>query len=105
MAGGGAQPDLAPGGQSGSGGPPQSPQSTAPAAAAGGAAGGAQGGAQGGGMMGGMGGMGMGGGQGGDQQRSNDSPWRTEGQLFDDGVDPSPVRHRAVLGDSEGEQE
>ena len=49
----------------------------------------------GGGMMGG----GQGGQQGGDQERTNASPWRTEGQLFDDGVDASNVRFRSVLGE------
>ncbi|WP_009943283.1 hypothetical protein [Saccharopolyspora erythraea] len=59
--------------------------------------------AMGGGMMGGMGGMGGGGAQqGGDQERQNSSPWRTQGQLFDDGVDPSNVRFRSVLGEDKG---
>ncbi|GGI78947.1 hypothetical protein GCM10011581_15080 [Saccharopolyspora subtropica] len=53
-----------------------------------------------GGMMGGMGAMGgHGGQQGGDQERTNSSPWRTQGQLFDDGVDASNVRFRSVLGE------
>ncbi|MGP4015365.1 WXG100 family type VII secretion target [Saccharopolyspora sp. 5N708] len=57
--------------------------------------------AMGGGMMGGMGAMGgQGGGQqGGEQERTNSSPWRTQGQLFDDGVDASGVRFRSVLGE------
>ena len=56
--------------------------------------------AMGGGMMGGgMMGGGEGGQQGGDQERTNASPWRTEGQLFDDGVDASNVRFRSVLGE------
>ena len=60
-----------------------------------------QSGAMGGGMMGGMGGMGGGqqGGGSGDQERTNSSPWRTQGQLFDDGVDDSGARHRAVFGE------
>ena len=58
------------------------------------------GGAMGGGKMGGMGAMG-GGQQGGgaEQERTNSSPWRTQGQLFDDVVDDSGARHRAVLGE------
>jgi hypothetical protein len=64
--------------------------------------GGGQSGAAGAGMMP-MGGMGgMGGAQqqgGGEQERTNASPWRTQGQLFDDGVDPSNVRFRSVLGE------
>ncbi len=63
-----------------------------------GAGGQGQGGATGGGMMG-MGAMGGAGQQGGDQERSNDSPWRTEGQLFDDGVEQSRVRFQSVLGE------
>ncbi|GAB3676967.1 WXG100 family type VII secretion target [Saccharopolyspora tripterygii] len=56
--------------------------------------------AMGGGMMGGgMMGGGQGGQQGGDQERTNDSPWRTEGQLFDDGMEASNVRFRSVLGE------
>lgn len=55
--------------------------------------------AMGGGMMGGMMGGGQGGQQGGDQERTNSSPWRTQGQLFDDGVDASNVRFRSVLGE------
>lgn len=54
--------------------------------------------AMGGGMMGAMGG-GHGAQQGGEQERSNSSPWRTQGQLFDDGVDSSNVRFRSVLGE------
>ncbi|MEV0705428.1 hypothetical protein AB0I53_47000 [Saccharopolyspora sp. NPDC050389] len=62
--------------------------------------GGNQSSAMGGGMMGGMGAMGgQGGQQGGEQERANSSPWRTQGQLFDDGVDASGVRFRSVLGD------
>ncbi|MEV6230305.1 hypothetical protein AB0L88_20855 [Saccharopolyspora shandongensis] len=63
--------------------------------------GGNQSAAMGGGMMGGMGAMGGGHGaqQGGDQERTNDSPWRTQGQLFDDGVDASGMRFRSVLGE------
>ncbi|MGW1676841.1 WXG100 family type VII secretion target [Saccharopolyspora sp. NPDC002376] len=80
-------------------GPPQShQQGQNPSAAVGGAAGGAGGG----GMMGGMGMMGGGhGGQqgGGEQERSNSSPWRTQGQLFDDGVQASNVRFQSVLGE------
>ncbi|NHD16645.1 MULTISPECIES: WXG100 family type VII secretion target [unclassified Actinopolyspora] len=51
-----------------------------------------------------MGGMGGGAGQqGGDEERSNDSPWRTEGNLFDDGIDTSANwKYSAVLGDQEG---
>jgi hypothetical protein len=63
--------------------------------------GGGQAGAQGagGGMMG-MGAMGGAAQQGGgDQERTNSSPWRTQGQLFDDGVDSSSVRYRSVLGE------
>ncbi|WP_157405408.1 hypothetical protein [Actinopolyspora halophila] len=50
-----------------------------------------------------MGGMGGGAGQqGGDEERSNDSPWRTEGNLFDDGIDASADwKYSAVLGDPE----
>jgi hypothetical protein len=54
-------------------------------------------------MMGPMGGMGAMGHGGGGQQRSNSSPWRTEGQLFDDGVEASDVRYRSVLGAAEEE--
>ncbi len=39
--------------------------------------------------------------QGGDQERSNDSPWRTEGQLFDDGIPQSNVRYRSVIGEED----
>ncbi|ASU80125.1 hypothetical protein CDG81_19755 [Actinopolyspora erythraea] len=62
---------------------------------------GEQGGARGGMMpMGGMGGAGQQG--GGDEERSNDSPWRTEGDLFDDGLDAETLwQHRAVLGEPE----
>ena len=57
-------------------------------------------GAMGGGMMGGMGAMGgQGQGGGGEQERSNSSPWRTQGNLFDDGIDPSAVRFQSVLGE------
>ncbi|GAB2746767.1 hypothetical protein GCM10027174_21000 [Salinifilum aidingensis] len=85
----------------GASGPPGGAQSGGPG---GGSSGSAQGsGAAGGGMMG--GGMGMMGGgmgqQGGDQERSNDSPWRTEGQLFDDGIPQSNVRYRSVIGEDE----
>jgi hypothetical protein len=60
--------------------------------------------AMGGGMMGGMMGGGQGGQQGGDQERTNSSPWRTQGQLFDDGVDASNVRFRSVLGEDKEQQ-
>ncbi|SDP12219.1 Proteins of 100 residues with WXG [Actinopolyspora xinjiangensis] len=62
---------------------------------------GEQGGARGGMMpMGGMGGAGQQG--GGDEERSNDSPWRTEGDLFDDGLDAETRwQYRAVLGEPE----
>lgn len=68
--------------------------------AGGGASGEQSSSARGGGMMP-MGGMGgTGGQQGGDQERSNDSPWRTHGgDLFDDGLDSNGFQHRAVLGD------
>ncbi|WP_139219482.1 WXG100 family type VII secretion target [Actinopolyspora alba] len=58
-----------------------------------------QGGARGGMMpMGGMGGAGQQG--GGDEERSNDSPWRTEGDLFDDGLDADTFwQYQAVLGE------
>ncbi|WP_243796053.1 hypothetical protein [Saccharopolyspora gloriosae] len=69
-----------------------------PAAAQGGGQQQAGGGAMGGGMMGGMGGGQQGGGAG-DQERTNSSPWRTQGQLFDDVADESGARHRAVLGE------
>ena len=49
--------------------------------------------------MDGMGGMGGHGQQGGEQERTNSSPWRTQGQLFDDGIDASKVRFRSVLGE------
>ncbi|MGJ7905532.1 WXG100 family type VII secretion target [Actinopolyspora sp. H202] len=60
---------------------------------------GEQGGARGGMMpMGGMGGAGQQG--GGDEERSNDSPWRTEGDLFDDGLDADTFwQYQAVLGE------
>ncbi|PRW63164.1 hypothetical protein [Actinopolyspora mortivallis] len=60
-----------------------------------------QSGARGGMMpMGGMAGAGQQG--GGDEERSNDSPWRTEGNLFDDGTDPlASWKYSAVLGDPE----
>lgn len=56
----------------------------------------------GGGMMP-MGGMaGAGRPLGGDEERSNDSPWRTQGRLFDDGVEPGVgFRYRTVLGEDE----
>ncbi|MBA8826976.1 hypothetical protein FHX42_004360 [Saccharopolyspora lacisalsi] len=57
-------------------------------------------GARGGMPMGGMGAMGGGGQQGGDEERSNDSPWRTQGNLFDDGIEDSNVRFQAVIGDA-----
>lgn len=58
-----------------------------------------QGGMAGGGMMG-MGGMAGGQQQGGgDQERTNSSPWRTQGQLFDDGIEASNVRFNSVLGE------
>ncbi|SFT58386.1 Proteins of 100 residues with WXG [Actinopolyspora lacussalsi subsp. righensis] len=58
-----------------------------------------QGAARGGMMpMGGMGGAGQQG--GGDEERSNDSPWRTEGDLFDDGLDSDTSwQYQAVLGE------
>ncbi len=58
-----------------------------------------------GGMMGGMmgmGGMGHAGQQGGDQERSNPSPWRTQGDLFDDGITGANYRFRSVLGEDQG---
>lgn len=58
-------------------------------------------GAAGGGMMGGMGGGAQQQG-GGEQERTNSSPWRTQGQLFDDGIDASNVRFRSVLGEDRG---
>ncbi len=48
--------------------------------------------------MGGMGGGQQGGGE--DEERSNDSPWRTQGDLFDDGIEDSNVRFQAVIGDA-----
>ncbi|QGK71485.1 hypothetical protein GIY23_19980 [Allosaccharopolyspora coralli] len=63
-----------------------------------GAGGQGQSGGAGGGMMG-MGAMGGAAQQGGDQERSNSSPWRTEGQLFDDGTEQSRVRFQSVLGE------
>lgn len=69
--------------------------------AGGGASGDQSASARGGGGMMPMGGMGGAGGQqGGDQERTNDSPWRTHGgDLFDDGLDSNGFQHRAVLGD------
>ncbi|RCW46729.1 uncharacterized protein YukE [Halopolyspora algeriensis] len=63
-----------------------------------------QGSAMRGGMMP-MGGTGGAGGQsGGDEERTSDSPWRTRGDLFDDGVDADVAwQYRAVLGESEDE--
>ncbi|MDR7302519.1 WXG100 family type VII secretion target [Haloactinomyces albus] len=50
--------------------------------------------------MGGMGGAGQQG--GGDEERSNDSPWRTQGDLFDDGIEAGAgFQYRAVLGEDE----
>jgi hypothetical protein len=51
-----------------------------------------------GGMAGGMGAMGGAAQQqGGDQGRTNSSPWRTQGRLFEDDVAPSNVWSRSVL--------
>ncbi|MBE9375026.1 hypothetical protein IQ251_11295 [Saccharopolyspora sp. HNM0983] len=96
-------PAMPPGGQTSAGGTPGMAamgdgggQPAAPAAAQGGQGqGGAGGGMMGGGMMGGAGANQ----QGGDQERSNDSPWKTSGQLFDDGIEASKVRFRSVIGE------
>ncbi|GAA4620590.1 hypothetical protein [Saccharopolyspora hordei] len=92
----GAQPQGATGlssfgGEPGHGQPSGQQGTQNPNAAAGG------GGMMGGGMMGAMGGA-HGAQQGGDQERTNASPWRTQGQLFDDGVEASNVRFQSVLG-------
>ncbi|KAA5833735.1 hypothetical protein F1721_14400 [Saccharopolyspora hirsuta] len=79
------------GGEAGQGQGSGQQSSQNPSAAAGG-------GMMGGGMMGAMGGA-HGGQQGGEQERSNSSPWRTQGQLFDDGVQASNVRFQSVLGE------
>ncbi|MEV4729002.1 hypothetical protein [Saccharopolyspora sp. NPDC049426] len=114
--GGQDQPNPAPGGSAGlsslggdpAGGHAQGAGSTGLSSLGGDPAGGGQPGgsqsgqgsaAMGGGMMGGMMGGAQGGQQGGDQERTNESPWRTQGQLFDDGVDASNVRFRSVLGE------
>lgn len=59
-------------------------------------------------MMAPMGGMGMMGGMGAIAaagRRSNASPWRTQGDLFEDGAETSDVRFRSVLGDAEEKKE
>lgn len=114
---GGEQPELAPGAKAGAtgmgemgpagAGSPQGATGMAGMGEEGGGApsGGGQSGQAGAGAGGApmMGGGGMGGGmgqQGGEQERANSGKWRTEGQIFDDGADPSSkVQYQAVIGE------
>lgn len=101
MPGGHPAGSVGPGGSAGvAAGGPGTPAPSAPVAS--GQPGAGQGGMGQGGsgaMMGGMGAMGSQGQGGGDQERQNSSPWRTEGQLFEDGVNPSSVAFSGVIGE------